>query len=111
MSVGSSREAMNIRTNIEMQPYVELRRDEVARKALQLWKAAGRPTGRDLEYWLQAEVELLSERQHCRPHLARALDSGAPGKVANSAWKNAAPRVAGRNGFENLRSIAVNAST
>ena len=57
---------MNMRTNLEMQPYVELRRDVVARRTLQLWEAAGQPTGRDLEYWLQAEVELLSERQHCR---------------------------------------------
>jgi hypothetical protein len=64
---------MNMRTNIEMQPCVELHRDEVARRTLQLWEAAGRPTGRDLEYWLQAEVELLSERQHCRPigHVSR----------------------------------------
>ena len=71
---------MNMRTNIEMQPCVELRRDEVARRTLRLWKAAGRPTGRDLEYWLQAEVELLAERQHCRPNWARALDGGAAEK-------------------------------
>jgi Protein of unknown function (DUF2934) len=53
---------MNMRTHSETERYVELRREEVARRALQLWRAAGRPTGRDLEYWLQAEVELLSER-------------------------------------------------
>jgi hypothetical protein len=53
------------RMNIESHnyAYIELGRDEVARRALRLWKAAGRPVGRDLEYWLQAEVELLSERQ------------------------------------------------
>jgi hypothetical protein len=63
-----------------MQQCVELRRDEVARRTLRLWKAAGRPTGRDLEYWLQAEVELLAERQHCRPNWARVLDGGAAAK-------------------------------
>ena len=36
-------------------------RDEVAQRAYQLWVAAGQPFGRDLEYWLQAEAELLPE--------------------------------------------------
>jgi hypothetical protein len=58
---------MNTKTKIKMRPYVELRRDEVARRTLQLWEAAGRPKGRDLEYWLQAEVELLSEHKQCYP--------------------------------------------
>ncbi len=53
---------MNRRTHIEIEPCVELRRDEVTLKALQIWRAAGRPTGRDLEFWLQAEVEMLAER-------------------------------------------------
>jgi len=44
-------------------PIIELCRDDVARRAVQLWQAAGQPRGRDLGYWLQAEVELLSERQ------------------------------------------------
>jgi hypothetical protein len=39
--------------------YLELSRAEVAAKARRLWKADGRPNGRSLEYWLQAEVELL----------------------------------------------------
>lgn len=42
--------------------YIELSRDEVACRARQLPRAAGRPGGRDLEYWLQAEVELLTVR-------------------------------------------------
>jgi hypothetical protein len=65
---------MKLGTNIESDLYVELRRDEVARRALQLWRAAGRPTGRDLEYWLQAEVELLSERQYRGSNRAGAVD-------------------------------------
>ena len=84
---------MNMRTNLEMQPCVELRRDEVARRTLRLWKAAGRPTGRDLEYWLQAEVELLSERQHCRSNWAGAVD-GAAEKLVSP--QRVAPLLAGR---------------
>jgi hypothetical protein len=89
MSVGSSRESMNIRTNVEMQPYVELSRDEVARKTLQLWEAAERPTGRDLEFWLQAEVELLSERQHCPSNWARAVDEEAAEKPVAASTRGA----------------------
>jgi hypothetical protein len=40
----------------------KVNRDEVAQRAYQLWQAAGRPIGRDLEYWLQAEAELLAAR-------------------------------------------------
>jgi len=58
---------VNLSTPIEPESYVELRREEVARRALRLWRAAGGPTGRDLEYWLQAEVELLSDRLGRRP--------------------------------------------
>lgn len=59
------------RMNIEgkNQAYVELGRGEVARRALRRWKAAGGPAGRDLEYWLQAEVELLLERQGWLPNV------------------------------------------
>jgi hypothetical protein len=56
-----------MRTHIETESCIELRRAEVARRTLQLWRAAGQPAGRNLEFWLQAEVELLSERLGRRP--------------------------------------------
>jgi len=34
--------------------------DEVSRRAFQIWEQTGRPDGRDLENWLQAEQELRS---------------------------------------------------
>ena len=37
--------------------------DDVARRAYQLWEAAGRPQGKDMEYWLQAEAEIRGDRQ------------------------------------------------
>lgn len=43
----------------------ELRRqrsnDEITRRAYELWDAAGRPSGRDLHFWCQAEEEMPAE--------------------------------------------------
>jgi hypothetical protein len=49
----------------------ELRR-RIAERARQLWEEAGRPEGRDMEYWLEAEEELapLSVAGH------RQVDAG-----------------------------------
>ena len=38
----------------------ELRR-RIAERAYALWEADGRPEGRALEYWLQAEQEILTQ--------------------------------------------------
>ena len=53
---------MKSNSNIESKPFIELLRDDIVRRALRLWKAAGRPAGRDLEFWLQAEMELASKQ-------------------------------------------------
>lgn len=37
------------------------RQEWIERRAFVLWEAAGRPNGRDLEFWLQAEIE----HDHC----------------------------------------------
>ena len=34
------------------------RRSQITARAYQLWEHAGRPPGRDLEFWLQAEREI-----------------------------------------------------
>ena len=58
----------NKETNKETQGqnHNKVSRDEVAQRAYQLWVSAGQPAGRDLEYWLQAEAELLAARQSGR---------------------------------------------
>jgi hypothetical protein len=60
--------------------YIELSRGEVAHRARRLWQAAGRPPGRDLEYWLQAEVELLTTKWPLHPkhmdHIAEKTGQG-----------------------------------
>lgn len=35
------------------------RRGQIHARAQQLWEEAGRPEGRDVEFWLQAERELM----------------------------------------------------
>jgi len=42
-------------------------RAEIARLAQQIWEREGRQAGRDLEYWLQAERELLGRRNLASP--------------------------------------------
>ena len=57
---------MKANTNRERKPCIELLREDIVRRSMRLWKAAGRPAGRHLEFWLQAEVELLSKQLHYR---------------------------------------------
>ena len=83
--------------------HIELSREEVADKARRLWRAEGCPRGRDLEYWLRAEVELLrttyaalSGNTHSGAELPlgnrdaaspdrRALDAASPGLRPNGS--------------------------
>ena len=41
----------------------EITTDCVASRAHTLWEQAGRPQGRDVEYWLQAEAQLKQDSQ------------------------------------------------
>ncbi|MGL9621768.1 DUF2934 domain-containing protein [Bradyrhizobium sp. U531] len=40
-----------------------LRRGQVRARAYELWEQAGRPVGRELEFWLEAERQLEDERE------------------------------------------------
>ncbi len=37
--------------------------DQVSSRAQSLWEQSGRPEGRDLEFWLQAEAEISRETE------------------------------------------------
>ena len=57
-------------------------RDDIARLAQQIWEREGRQAGRDLEYWLQAERELLGRRNLTsltRPRPRTAVTVPSPG--------------------------------
>jgi hypothetical protein len=40
-----------------------MRRGQVRSRAYELWEHAGRPAGRELEFWLEAERRLEQERE------------------------------------------------
>jgi hypothetical protein len=41
--------------------------DEIRTRAHQLWEEAGRPSGRELEFWLEAERELNGTEPDINP--------------------------------------------
>ena len=90
--------------------YIELSRGEVTRRARWLWRDAGCPAGRDLEYWLQAEVELLKVRvPHLRRHLARGTGPASnitPAPILRPVEFEAAKPELGRNGSKWTRAAA-----
>ena len=52
---------------------------EIANRAYHFWEAAGRPAGRDAEFWLQAESELLAAN---KPVSVSAKPSAGPARSA-----------------------------
>ena len=37
-------------------------RERILKKAYEIWEAEGRPSGRDMEHWVQAEVALAAKK-------------------------------------------------
>jgi hypothetical protein len=58
---------------------VKINRDEIARRACQLWEAAGQFVSRDAEYWLQAEAEILATAQR-----GLSLETGGRGRARST---------------------------
>jgi DUF2934 family protein len=57
--------------NMNMEKSVTNNEASVSRLAYQLWENAGRPAGRDLEFWLAAEAQVRSTTS---PRAASALE-------------------------------------
>jgi len=49
--------------------------DEIARRAREIWQANGQPTGRDEEFWLKAELEVLGASDNVRLEGAGAVSA------------------------------------
>jgi hypothetical protein len=54
-------------------------RATIAMRAYRLWEMAGCPSGRDMEYWLQAEAELTAASQHGTRRLVASGAGSKPG--------------------------------
>ncbi len=65
--------------------------DEIAAYAQRLYEAEGRPDGKAVEHWLNAEAQLIAQRKaETQP---AAKNAGKP----NAAWETPAPRQQGTN--------------
>jgi len=66
---------------------------DICERAYSIWEREGRPDGRSLDHWLQAESELAEER---RPEKKRARPTKArPRNAAGSAGRKRAKRAPG----------------
>lgn len=63
--------------------------DEISKRAQQIWESNGRPSGRDEEFWLKAELEVLGADSSVRLDGGGAVsaDQYADATDANSAKK------------------------
>jgi Protein of unknown function (DUF2934) len=52
--------------------------DEIGARSRHLWQLAGSPSGRDLEFWLAAEIEVRSERETTRKVLEEEAQTATP---------------------------------
>jgi Protein of unknown function (DUF2934) len=57
--------------------YEELKQ-RITERARQLWEEDGRPAGRDMEYWLKAEEELVPQSVAGEEDPMEALDHEVP---------------------------------
>jgi len=50
--------ADDLRRKLQQHREAPRKRDEIKKRARELWEQNGRPGGRDLEFWLKAESEI-----------------------------------------------------
>jgi Protein of unknown function (DUF2934) len=58
------RRLKNFAEELKQKLFRMMRRLQVRARAYELWEQAGRPAGRDLEFWLEAERQVEDERRH-----------------------------------------------
>jgi hypothetical protein len=76
---------MNMQNTIELS--TEVKESEIRLAAYQMWDKAGRPAGRDLQFWLDAEAQLraatkAASAKPVAPLSAKAPDSNGVHKAA-----------------------------
>lgn len=68
---------MNVKNTIES---TRLKESEISVVAYQLWEKAGRPAGRDLQFWLAAEAQLRTATQAASAKPRSAFITGGIGQ-------------------------------
>ncbi len=62
--------------------------EEIAARAQSIYEREGRPQGRAMQHWLQAESQLIAERKTAAAAPAPAKTPAAPaGKVRGNDWQ------------------------
>ena len=71
-----------------MQPvtkaYMPPTREEIARRAYQIWEQEGQPKGCELVHWLKAEAELVAERERATERPSSIKEDQNP--VEEESW-------------------------
>jgi hypothetical protein len=78
-----------MQTAAEQKP--TLSHDEIAKAAWDIWQQEGCPQGRDQEYWLKAEQQLLAAKNGRN---GRALNSAVKRRASHAAVRRTATRQA-----------------
>jgi len=63
-------------------------KEQVRRRARELWEQHGRPEGRDLEFWLEAERQLRDDEDDCS---VTAMPMGKEGDAMSASNKTLRP--------------------
>jgi len=69
-----------------------MNRNETAQLAYQLWEQEGKPSGRDVEFWLKAEAQLRTAPQ---PPVSKRKTIRSQFDLTPATPRNTAPSVAG----------------
>jgi len=82
--------------NLGAEQKVVLNHDDIANLARQIWQSEGSQPGRDLEYWLQAERQILTVR---RLGKKQPKTAGAKRPAASASRKKSVSQPAASVGF------------
>ena len=68
-------------------------RERILKKAYEIWEAEGRPSGRDMEHWVQAEVALAAKKAKPKAKAKPKPKAKAKAKAKPAAKAKAKPKA------------------
>jgi hypothetical protein len=78
--------------------------EQISRRAYEIWDREGRPEGRDLDHWIQAEAEAREETSNAAPGKIEAAPQNIVPLQTEPSATAATPRKSSRKTRETLRS-------
>jgi hypothetical protein len=78
-----------------------IKHEDISQRAREIWEREGRPEGRDMQHWLQAEAELRRESEQGSARSRPSAEDHAVAKVSSGMdGQENGRRRAGRRGKE-----------